>query len=50
MRKLEKWVDSSYNKLDDCPRSAKKPKIQQTDELIQEALDGKRRLDKIMEA
>ena len=27
MRKLERWVSSSYKKIDDNPRSAKKPRI-----------------------
>jgi hypothetical protein len=34
MKKLEKWVDSSYLKIDENPRSAKKPKIQNTNDLI----------------
>jgi hypothetical protein len=50
MKKLEKWVDSSYLKIDENPRSAKKPKIQNTNDLIQEAFNEKKRLDKIMEA
>jgi len=45
-KRLEKWVNASYNKIEDNQRhrSSRKPKIQTKDELLQAAHDGQLRL------
>ena len=45
-KRLEKWVNASYNKIEDNQRqrSSRKPKIQTNKELLQAAHDGQLRL------
>ena len=49
-KRLEKWVSASYNKLEhsERPRSTRKPKPPTQEELMQAALDGRMRLQKII--
>jgi hypothetical protein len=50
-QKLEKWVSASYNKIDQnekMQRSGRKPKISTQDELMQDAEEGRQRLQKII--
>jgi|TARA_B110000285_G_C15131869_1_gene624154 hypothetical protein len=49
-RKLEKWVSSSYNKIEDNQhqKSAKKPRIQTQEELLQATQDDRKRLQGLL--
>ena len=49
-KRLEKWVSASYNKLEnnERPRSTRRLKAPSHEELIQAALDGRMRLQKII--
>ena len=45
--KLEKWVGASYNKIEDN-QASRRSKIATNEELMQEAVNGRARLQKII--
>jgi hypothetical protein len=49
-RRLEKWVSSSYNKIDESrnTKSAKKIKVQTQEELLQATQEERKRLNGLM--